>query len=194
MISTKLDTDVLIVGAGIIGLTIARALSLAGFNTITIERNKTVGSEISARNSEVVHAGLYYRPGSRKALHCVNGNKKLYSYCDDRKIAYNRCGKLVVATNHDECQALYQLLKNAEANGVNDLIMVTETKAKDLEPELHCKEALLSPSTGIFDSHGFIQAVSTDLQKAGGILAVNSTLSAVYPETYGLRTKVEGNG
>lgn len=169
--------DTVVIGAGVIGLACARALALAGREVIVLERNDAFGAETSSRNSEVIHAGLYYRPGGLRARLCVPGRKALYAYCEERGVNHSRCGKLVVATSDAEIGALHALKQVAEKNGVDDLAFVTGAEAAALEPGLACAAALLSPSTGIVDAHGLMLSYLGDIENAGGSLALSSSVT-----------------
>lgn len=168
--------DAVVIGAGVVGLACARALVRAGKETIILERHGAFGTEISARNSEVIHAGIYYPAGSLKASLCVAGRKQLYDFCEQYGVAHSRCGKLIVATSAEQDAKLTDIRRRAEANGVNDLCFLTADEAIALEPELHCTSALLSPSTGIVDSHGLMLALLGDAERHGAVLAVQSPL------------------
>ena len=163
-----------VIGAGVIGLACARELSMRGIETLIIEGHDGVGQEISSRNSEVIHAGLYYPPGSLKARLCVQGNRALYDYCARRGIAYKRCGKLIVATAQEQEAKLTQLFDQAQNNQVNDLRIITGAEAIALEPKLYCTAALLSPSTGIIDSHALMLSLLGDAEHHGATLALQS--------------------
>jgi L-2-hydroxyglutarate oxidase LhgO len=163
--------DCIVVGAGVIGLAVARRLAMAGVETLLLEREATPGVHASSRNSEVIHAGIYYPPGSDKARLCVQGRRQLYRYCEERGIAHRRCGKLLVATSSAERATLQRYVDNARSNGVTDLAWLTAAEVAALEPELRCESALWSPSTGIFSSHEFMQALLGDLEAHGGALA-----------------------
>lgn len=167
--------DAVVVGAGVVGLAVGRALALAGLETVVLERETGIGSGVSSRNSEVIHAGLYYPTGSLKARLCVQGRQKLYAYCEAHGVAHRRCGKLLVATAAQENE-LAKIEAQAHANGVHDLRRLSADEACALEPQLHCTDALFSPSTGIVDSHGLMLALQGDLERAGGALALCSPL------------------
>ena len=171
--------DTVVIGAGVVGLAVARALALAGREVMVLEAAETFGTQTSARNSEVIHAGIYYPPGSLKSRLCVQGKKMLYDYCVERGVAHRRCGKLIVATRADQIDELRAIQQRAAANGVNDLQWLTRDEAQALEPALACHAALLSPSTGIVDSHGLMLSLLGDLEHAGGLLAVNSPVKSV---------------
>jgi len=171
-LSERIDT--LVVGAGVVGLAIARALALAGREVIVIEALDLVGSVTSARNSEVIHAGLYYPSGSAKARLCVEGKHALYRYAAEHQVPHKRCGKLIVAANADEEAKLLALQRQAGANGVGDVVLLTGAQARALEPELHCSAALHSPSTGIVDSHAFMLALQGDAEAHGAMVALKT--------------------
>ena len=166
--------DCLVVGAGVVGLACARSLAQAGFEVIVTEREKLIGSGVSARNSEVIHAGLYYPAGSLKASLCVRGRQLLYDYCAQRGVTQRRCGKLVVATRAQDTAQLEAIREGGRASGVDDLELLTRAQALALEPELECAAALWSPSSGIVDSHGLMTALLGDAQSAGAMLAFTS--------------------
>ena len=170
--------DVVVVGAGVIGLAVARALALAGREVVVVERNALFGAETSSRNSEVIHAGIYYRPGGLRARLCVEGKAKLYAFCRDRGVDHLRCEKLIVATDPAGVEDLRALAGVARRNGVNDLTLISGAEAGMLEPGLRCVGALLSPSSGIIDSHGLMLALLGDLENAGGAIAFSSPVVA----------------
>ncbi|WP_028602981.1 NAD(P)/FAD-dependent oxidoreductase [Ottowia thiooxydans] len=171
--------DTAIVGAGVVGLAVARALALQGQEVLILEAAGAIGSGISSRNSEVIHAGIYYPPGSLKAALCVRGKHLLYEYCEQRSVAHRRCGKLIVATSESELPALQTIRERAVASGVHDLVLLTRDEARTLEPTLECIAALHSPSTGIVDSHGLMLSLLADVEQAGGLIALNSELVTV---------------
>lgn len=166
--------DTVVIGAGVVGLAVARALALAGREVLVLEAETQIGSGTSSRNSEVIHAGIYYPRDSLKARLCVRGKALLYAYCAERGVAHQRCGKLIVATSEDQVADLDALTEKARANGVDDLQRLSAAQAIELEPALRCHAAVLSPSTGIIDSHGLMLALQGDLENAGGIVAVAS--------------------
>jgi L-2-hydroxyglutarate oxidase LhgO len=170
------QVDCVVVGAGVVGLAVARALALRGREVLVLEAANAIGTGTSSRNSEVIHAGIYYAPGSLKASLCVQGRALLYHYCHERGINYRRCGKLIVATEPAQVAQLQGIADQARRNGVTDLKLLSGDAARQIEPHLVCEAALLSPSTGIVDSHGLMLALLGDLENAGGVLALNSPL------------------
>ncbi|HJO71559.1 MAG: NAD(P)/FAD-dependent oxidoreductase [Rhodospirillales bacterium] len=170
------STDCLVIGAGVIGLAVARALSLAGREVVVLEAAEAIGTVMSSRNSEVIHAGIYYDKDSLKARLCVKGRDMLYAYCAERGIAHRRCGKLLVATEAAELAALEALQVRAAANGVDDLEWLDRGAARALEPALKARAALLSPSTGIVDSHAYMLSLQGDAESRGAVVSLNSPL------------------
>jgi L-2-hydroxyglutarate oxidase LhgO len=164
--------EIAVIGAGVVGLAVARALALAGREVAVLEAEGAIGTHASSRNSEVIHAGIYYPPGSLKARLCVAGRRALYAYCAANEVACKRPGKLIVATGDEEVVQLERLHAQAEANGVGDLRWLDGAEARSLEPELQCVRALWSPSTGIVDSHGLMAALRRDAVRAGAALAL----------------------
>jgi L-2-hydroxyglutarate oxidase LhgO len=188
------EVDAVVIGAGVVGLAVARALALAGRETIILERETTIGTGTSSRNSEVIHAGIYYPKDSLKARLCVAGRKALYAYCDAHGIPYRRCGKLIVATGDEQCGALERVFARARANGVEDVELLSRSQALELEPELSCTGALLSPSTGILDSHAFMLSLLGDAQANGAAIAFGSSVSGGRIEEHGLVIEVASEG
>jgi len=180
------QVDCVVIGAGVVGLAVARALALQGREVLVLESAETFGTGTSARNSEVIHAGIYYPQGSLKARLCVRGRELLYAYCQQRGIAHQRCGKLLVATQPEQLGQLQGIVDKAAANGVTDLAWLSRDQALALEPRLQCLAALHSPSTGIVDSHGLMLALLGDLENAGGTLAVQSALHSAQVTPEGL--------
>ncbi|HTV88205.1 MAG TPA: NAD(P)/FAD-dependent oxidoreductase [Stellaceae bacterium] len=170
------DIEAVIVGAGVIGLAAARALALAGRDVVVVERAYTIGVETSSRNSEVIHGGLYYPQGSLKAVTCVEGRRRLYEYCRDHHVPHAQLGKLIVATSEDEIPGVEKIAATARANGVTNLEWLSVSGAQRLEPQLRCVAALLSPSTGIIDSHALMLAYRGDAEAAGAMIAFRSTV------------------
>jgi L-2-hydroxyglutarate oxidase LhgO len=181
-----------VIGAGVVGLACARALAQQGVETIILERHAAFGTETSARNSEVIHAGLYYPSGTLKARLCVTGRHLLDDFCASHGVNYRRCGKLVVATSPGQEDKLQALARQADANGVDDLRLLTALQACTLESELACRAALLSPSTGIIDSHCLMLALLGDAERAGASLAVCSPLRRGEIESGGIVLETGG--
>lgn len=169
--------DCVVVGAGVVGLAVARALALQGREVMVLESADAIGTGISSRNSEVIHAGIYYPTDSLKAKLCVRGRDMLYAYCTERNVPHRRCGKLLVATSPGELSSLESIQARALANGVLDLRWLGRHDAQAMEPALECVAALFSPSTGIVDSHALMLALQGDLEHAGGLVALNSPLA-----------------
>ena len=170
------EIDCVVIGAGVVGLAVARALALQGREVMVLEAASAIGTGTSSRNSEVIHAGIYYSHGSLKARLCVQGKSMLYAYCAERGIGYNRCGKLLVATQAAQVAQLQGIINKAAANGVPDLVLLNREQARAMEPQLECIAAVHSPSTGIVDSHALMLALQGDLENAGGMVALNSSL------------------
>jgi L-2-hydroxyglutarate oxidase LhgO len=166
--------DCVVIGAGVVGLAVARALALQGREVMVLEAAAGIGTGTSSRNSEVVHAGIYYAAGSLKARLCVLGKQKLYAYCAERGIGHRRCGKLIVATSDAQVAQLQGIVAQAAANGVPDLTLLTRDEARAMEPSLECVAAVHSPSTGIVDSHALMLALQGDLENAGGMVAFHA--------------------
>jgi L-2-hydroxyglutarate oxidase LhgO len=169
--------NAVVIGAGVVGLAVGRALAQAGRETIVAEAQAGIGQGVSSRNSEVIHAGLYYTPGSLKARLCVRGKELLYALCASHGVEHRRCGKLTVANSDDEVRALRGLQDRANANGV-PVQWLEGGQARALEPALRCVAALHSPSTGIVDSHGLMLALQGDLERAGGMVALGSEVAS----------------
>lgn len=180
------QVDTVVVGAGVVGLAVARALALSGREVLVLEATEAIGTQTSARNSEVIHAGIYYPQGSLKAQLCVRGKQLLYAYCTERGIGHRRCGKLIVATSQAQVVQLQGIIAKAAANGVDDLVLLTLDEARALEPALECVAAVHSPSTGIVDSHGLMLALQGDLEHAGGMVAFNSPLASACVTAQGI--------
>ena len=185
------SVDCVVIGAGVVGLAVARALAQAGREVIIIEREPWIGAHTSSRNSEVIHAGIYYPHGSRKARACVEGRKLLHRYCDEHGVPYRRCGKFIVATDAAEVTTLAKVHEQARANGV-ELVWLSATEACAREPALHCLGALESPETGIIDSHALMLAYQGDAEAAGAMLAFNAPLERGYIDTRGVVLDIGG--
>ena len=185
--------ECVVVGAGIVGLAAARALALAGREVLVLERERWIGSHTSSRNSEVIHAGLYYPQGSLKARYCVAGRKRLYAYCAEHGVAHKRVGKLVVACTEHEVTLLRDvIMPKAAANGVEDLSWIGGNEARAMEPELNCLGAFHSPSTGIIDSHGLMLAYEADAEAAGATIVLRAPVLAARVLPHGFRLEVGG--
>ena len=169
--------EAVVVGAGVIGLSIARVLAARGLEVLVLDKEPGIGQGISSRNSEVIHAGLYYEPGSLKARLCVEGRRALYQYCVERGVPHRRCGKFVVATTPEEETAIQALYERAKANGVEDIALIGRTRLKELEPEVHGTSALLSSTTGIVDSHALMLAYQGDAEAAGATVQLHTTFA-----------------
>jgi L-2-hydroxyglutarate oxidase LhgO len=173
--------QVLVVGAGVVGLAVARAAAVAGHEVVVAEATSGIGNGVSSRNSEVIHAGLYYPTGSLRARHCTRGRRLLYPYCASHGVPHRKCGKLVVATNESEHERLAGVHKQAQLNGVEGVEIIDAAAAKRLEPELACVAAMHSPETGIIDSHAFMLALRGDLEDRGGMVAFASPIERLKP-------------
>ena len=190
----SLQVQAVVIGAGAVGLACARALARAGKEVIILERNIDFGLETSARNSEVIHAGIYYPPGSLKAKMCVSGRKKLYAFCEEYGVEYSRCGKLIVATFERQLSELKNIQARALANGVDDLELLSASQAVALEPSLHALAALLSPSTGIINGRAYMLALLGDAEHHGASLALNSRVQSLQSTASGLQLSVLCDG
>jgi L-2-hydroxyglutarate oxidase LhgO len=166
--------DILVVGAGVVGLAIGRELALRGHGIIVAENEKAFGTGISSRSSEVIHAGMYYPTGSLRARHCVEGARRMYHFCASHGVPHRACGKLIVATDAGEAQAIAAIHERGEANGVPGLALLDGDRARDLEPHLACVLALHSPQTGIVDSHALMLALLGEIEDRGGGLALRT--------------------
>lgn len=174
----------IVIGAGVVGLAVARALALQGREVLVLEQSEAIGTGTSSRNSEVVHAGIYYPKDSLKARLCVQGKEMLYAYCQERGVGVQRCGKLIVATAAEQLPQLEAIRRKAADNGVHDMQLLTRVQARALEPELECVGALLSPSTGIVDSHALMLALQGDMEHAGGMVVFHAEVehAALQPD------------
>ncbi len=178
--------DCVVIGAGVVGLAVARRLALVGREVLVVETNPAIGMETSSRNSEVIHAGLYYPTGSLKARLCVTGRSALYAYCDARGIAHRRCGKLIVATSDAQRDRLAAIHAQAVANGCDEVTVLTAHQAQQLEPQLSCIAALWSPMTGIIDSHAFMLALQGDAENAGALFGFSSRVTGGWADAKGV--------
>ena len=172
------DVDALVIGAGVVGLAIARGLSMAGRDVLVVDAADAIGTGTSSRNSEVIHAGIYYEPGSLKARLCVEGKRLLYRFCAESGVEARRLGKLIVSQTNAEEPKLAGLKQIAEQNGVDDLVWLTSQQARELEPDINCTAALLSPSTGIVDSQGLMLALQAVTEANGGTVALRTVVTA----------------
>jgi len=184
--------DCVVIGAGVVGLAVARVLAQAGREVIVLEAADTIGTETSSRNSEVIHAGIYYPPGSLKARLCVAGKQALYAYCAEHGVPHRNCGKLIVATASDQIAGLEKLRAQASTNGVDDLRALTADDAHAMEPELRCVAALLSPSTGIIDSHAYMLALRADAESNGAVIVFRSPVTGGAVRNGGIELQVGG--
>jgi L-2-hydroxyglutarate oxidase LhgO len=186
--------DCIVVGAGVIGLAVSRALALAGREVLVLEARDCIGSEISSRNSEVIHAGIYYPAGSLKARFCVQGREQLYRYCEARHVAFKRCGKFIIATEEQQQPDLQAIWEKARRNGVDDLVYLDKEEMLRREPQVRCVSALWSPSTGLIDSHAYMLALQADLENAGGIIVFNTRVKAGVAANQALNLEVLSSG
>ena len=184
--------DCAVIGAGVVGLAIARELALAGREVIVLEAESAFGTHTSARNSEVIHAGIYYPTGSLKARLCIAGRKALYQYCAERGVAHKRIGKVIVATDETQLEGLKKYQQQAEINGVDDLRLLTRDELAELEPAVVSAAGFLSPSTGIIDSHGLMLAYLGDAENRGASLVLNSPVTGGAVTANGIRLDVGG--
>ncbi len=187
------DFDAVVVGAGVVGLAIARALAFSGRDVVVLEALDAIGSVTSSRNSEVIHAGIYYPAGSLKGRLCVRGKQLLYDYLEQHQVPHARCGKWLVATNDEETQQLEAVVRRAAANGCTELEWLSAAQAMSLEPELQCVRALSSPTTGIVDSHRYMLSLQGDIESRGGAVALKSPLLKVIPHRDGFSLHVGGD-
>jgi L-2-hydroxyglutarate oxidase LhgO len=178
---TDFDFDAVVVGAGAVGLACGYALARRGQVVAVLEQEAAIGQGVSSRNSEVVHGGLYYPTGSLKARLCVEGRRRLYSFCDAHHVEYDRCGKLVVATTPDELERLEAILAQAQANDVEGMERLSKAQALAMEPELACEGALLSPQSGVFESHAYMLALQGEIEAAGGVVVLATPFEGATP-------------
>jgi len=177
--------DAVVVGAGVVGLAVARALAQSGREVVILEAEDAIGTHTSSRNSEVIHAGIYYPKGSLKARACVAGKERLYEYCVAHGVPHRRSGKLIVATSQEQVGELENIQKKAHANGVTDVVWMTREQVVALEPEISCVAGLYSPSTGIIDSHALMLAYLGDAEERGAMLALKTHLLGAQVTTDG---------
>jgi L-2-hydroxyglutarate oxidase LhgO len=186
------QVDCIVIGAGVVGLAVARCLARSGREVLVLEAEHAIGTGISSRNSEVIHAGIYYPTDSLKARLCVAGNALLYRYCAQAGVEHRRLGKLIVATSEAEVTMLWKYQAQAAANGVHDLQRLSAQEVRELEPHVRCVAGLVSPSTGIVDSHGLMLAYRADLEAHGGIVAFDSAVIGGELSTSGVSVEVGG--
>ena len=184
--------ECVVAGAGAVGLAAARAMALAGREVLVLEAQPMIGSEVSSRNSGVIHAGIYYPQGSIKARVCVAGKQLLYEYCETQGVEHARIGKLIVATEESQLDALDALKATAAGNGVGDLVRLSPEEARELEPEVWCLGALLSPSTGIIDVHEYMLALQGDAEAHGAMVVLNSPVVGGCLQDSGIELQVGG--
>lgn len=180
-----MEVEAVVIGAGIVGLAVARRLAATGHEVVVIEAEAAIGSQTSSRNSEVIHAGLYYRENSLKARTCVEGRDRLYAYCEERRIPVKKIGKLIVATDEAQLPRLEALARQGERNGVDDLVWLDAGEALRIEPEIRCRAALLSPSTGIVDAFSLMLALQADAENCGAQFALRSRVTDIFRSTQG---------
>src|SRR5262245_18675325 len=185
--------QVLVVGAGVIGLACARAAAMAGHEVIVAEAASAIGTGISSRNSEVIHAGLYYPTGSLRAYHCPRARRMLYDFCASHGVPHRKCGKLVVATNEAEIARLEVIFNQARINGVEGVEIIDGRAAHNFEPALSCLQAMRSPETGIIDSHRYMLALRGDLEDHGGVVALNTPIERLAKVTDGWEAHFGGS-
>ena len=185
--------DCVVIGAGVVGLAVARELALAGREVIVLEAEKSIGNHTSSRNSEVIHAGIYYPKGSLKARLCVAGKKRLYAYCREHGVAHENCGKVLVASSDAEIPTVLGYIDRANGNDVHDLRRISLNELRDLEPAVRAVAAVYSPSTGIIDSHGYMLALQGDLEQAGGAVVFLSPVLSGKVTADGIVVRVGGS-
>ncbi|RGP41277.1 Glycerol-3-phosphate dehydrogenase [Altererythrobacter insulae] len=186
------QVECIVVGAGVVGLACAAAIAGSGREVIVLEAEDAIGTHCSSRNSEVIHAGIYYEPGSLKAELCVSGKKMLYRYTKDRGIDHKKLGKMIVATSPEQIEKLIAIKGNAEACGVSDLQWLDQAEARQFEPEVTCAAALFSPSTGIIDSHALMLALMADLEEEGGLVVLKTPVTSVAQSGSGFMIETGG--
>ena len=186
------QVDAVVVGAGVVGLAVARALALAGREVLVLDAAEGIGTETSSRNSEVIHAGIYYPAGSLMARACVEGKHRLYRYCAERGVPHSNCGKLIVATTEEEAGKLEGIRQRAAANGVPELRLLSRAEAQAMEPALQCTAALHSTTTGIVDSHAYMLALQGDAENAGAVFAFHAPVTRGRATEDGIEIEVGG--
>ncbi|MDX8482953.1 NAD(P)/FAD-dependent oxidoreductase [Mesorhizobium sp. VK24D] len=186
------DIQCVVIGAGVVGLATARELARAGYEVVVVEQEAAIGAHTSSRNSEVIHAGIYYAPGSLMARLCLQGRERLIDYCDTRAVPYSLCGKLIVAVTDDEVAVLDRIADRARQNGVTNLVSLTGAEARQMEPNLRCVAALLSSGTGIVDSHQLMLSFQGEAEAAGAMVAFSSPVTGLRRASGGLLVSVGG--
>ena len=186
------DFDAVVVGAGAVGLATGYRLAQAGLSVVVLEKERHVGQGVSSRNSEVIHGGLYYPTGSLKARLCVEGRRALYGFLEQHGVAYERCGKIVVATGEDEVEHVEAIGRQARINGVEGMERLTADQVHALEPQARAVMGLFSPQTGIFDTHGYMVALQGEIEALGGVIALDAPLQAAQPLAEGYRLQIGG--
>tara|TARA_R110002072_G_scaffold1130_10_gene9483 strand:+ start:54044 stop:55171 length:1128 start_codon:yes stop_codon:yes gene_type:complete len=189
----QFDVECLVVGAGVVGLAVARALAKQGKEVVLVEQTESIGNGISSRNSEVIHAGIYYPKGSLKAKLCVEGKALLYQYCSEHLIPHQKLGKMIVAQNDADLLKLQSIEKHAQDNGVLDLSFLSKQALSAIEPELSSIAALFSPSTGIIDSHAYMLQLQADFENAGGLCIFNTKLKAIKADVLGIHLESDAD-
>src|ERR1043166_1760210 len=184
--------QILVIGAGVVGLAVARQAALAGHDVIVVEATSGIGNGVSSRNSEVIHGGMYYPTGSLRAFHCTRGRRMLYDFCAVHGVHHRKCGKLIVATNAAEVTKIAAIQKQGEVNGVEGLELIGGNAARDLEPALVCIAAVHSPETGVIDSHGFMLALQGDVEDRGGMIAFETKIERLMRAGHGWTVHFSG--
>ncbi len=184
--------QVLVIGAGVVGLAIARQAALGGHEVIVAEATGGIGNGVSSRNSEVIHAGMYYPTGSQRARHCVQGRRRLYEFCATHGVPHRKVGKLIVATDAKQTAKIEGIAKQGEINGVEGLELIGANAARAMEPALNCVAALHSPETGIIDSHALMLALQGDLEDRGGMIAFNTPVESLKKTAQGWEVRFGG--
>ena len=193
MKAEKYHFDLVVIGAGIIGIAVSLAHAKKGLKVLLIERNPSFGQGISSRNSEVIHAGLYYPPNSLKAKFCRSGRDLLYRYCKDKMIPHKKIGKLIVQTDPNQQDKLQEIYNNGLVNGCSELCLIDKKELQKLEPEITGINAIWSPMTGIVDSHAFMNAMLADLQQEDTIVVFNQQIERVYPTDIGMECLIKNS-
>lgn len=184
--------QITVIGAGVIGLAVAEELSTSFRDVLVVEKNTAFGQETSSRNSEVIHAGIHYPAGFLKSILCIEGNRLLYDICDQRNIPHKRLGKLIVASDAEECHDLEIIKEQAKEKGVTDLVLLGKGQIRSLEPEVKALAALFSPSTGIIDTHSFMRSLCLNAETRGAVIAFRSCVTAIHRDDYGYDVEING--